>query len=187
MLRKTVAVSLLGLCLLGIGYFAGQAAGPPLTAAPPASPAEGYTVHVTAPHVVDGHVMGPYHHYCKVMSDDPQMVCLIYESTDPGAPLVQVEWMIAKKLTRPNISLEAWNKNWHDHLIEINSGRVKVHDLPPEEAAKVVELAKTTDGTIYHFYMEKASPMMPTGKMTVAQAVSHVPMSKEEYEASAKQ
>jgi len=106
---------------------------------------------------------------------------------DPNAPLVQIEWMIAKKLTRPNISLEAWNKNWHDHLIEINSGRVKVHDLPPEEAAKVAELAKTTDGTIYHFYAEKASPMMPTGKMTVAQAVGHVPMSKADYEASAKQ
>jgi hypothetical protein len=95
--------------------------------------------------------------------------------------------MIAKKLTRPNIPLETWNKNWHDHLIEINSGRVKVHDLPPDEAAKVAELAKTTDGTIYHFYAEKVSPMVPTGKMTVAQAVGHVPMSKADYEASAKQ
>ncbi len=29
--------------------------------------------------------------------------------------------------------------------------------------------------------------MMPTGRMTVAQAVGHVPMSKADYEASAKQ
>ncbi len=31
----------------------------------PASPAEGYNVHVLAPHLVDGKTMGPYHHYCK--------------------------------------------------------------------------------------------------------------------------
>lgn len=186
MLRKTLVVGVSGLCLLAVGYFAGQAAQPSVSAAPPASPAQGYNVHVSAPHVVDGHVMGPYHHYCKVMTQDPQMVCLIYESTDPNAPLVQIEWMIAKKLTRPNIPLSLWNKNWHDHLIEINSGRVKVHDLPPEEAAKVAAVAKTTDGTIYHFYMEKASPMMPTGKMTIAQAVGHVRMKKSDYQASAK-
>ncbi len=148
--RKGIALSVIGLCLVLLGYFAGQVARPLRTLGAPASPAEGYSVHVSAPHVVDGHVMGPYHHYCKVMTPDPQMVCLIYETTDPNAPLVQIEWMIAKKLTRPNISLDTWNKNWHDHLIEINSGRVKVHDLPPEEAAKVAELAKTTDGTIYH-------------------------------------
>ena len=187
MLRKIVFLSLFGLCLFVMGFLAGQVAQPPLSAAAPPSPAEGYNVHVTAPHVVDGHVMGPYHHYCKVMTQDPQMVCLIYESTDPNAPLVQIEWMIAKKLTRPNIPLNVWNKNWHDHLIEINSGRVKVHDLPPEEAAKVAEVTKTTDGTILHFYVEKASPMMPTGKMTIAQAVSHVPMKRSDYEASAKQ
>lgn len=185
MLRRIFLWSGFSLCLFVVGFFAGQVAQPPLSAAAPASPAAGYTVHVTAPHVVDGHVMGPYHHYCKVMTQDPQMVCLIYESTDPNAPLVQIEWMIAKKLTRPNIPLKVWNKNWHDHLIEINSGRVKVHDLPPEEAAKVAEVAKTTDGTIYHFYAEKASPMMPTGKMTIAQAVGHVPMSKSDYKASA--
>ena len=27
------------------------------------SPADGYTVHVLAPLVVDGHPIGPYHHY----------------------------------------------------------------------------------------------------------------------------
>src|SRR5205085_1998195 len=42
------------------------------------TPAEGYNVHVLAPHLVDGHQMGPYHHYCKVMAPDPQIVCIIY-------------------------------------------------------------------------------------------------------------
>ena len=34
------------------------------------TPAEGYNVHVLAPHLVDGKQMGPYHHYCKVMAPD---------------------------------------------------------------------------------------------------------------------
>jgi hypothetical protein len=181
MLRKTLLLSASGLCLLVGGFLAGQASKQPALAALPATPAEGYSVHVTAPHVVDGHVMGPYHHYCKVIAPDPQMVCLIYESTESNAPLVQVEWMMAKKLTRPNVPLDAWNKNWHDHAIEIASGRVKVLDLPPEEAKKVADLASTTDGTIYHFFFETASPMLPNGKTTIAQAVGHKSMTKAEY------
>ena len=39
----------------------------------PQTPADGYTVHVTAPHLVNGKVMGPYHHYCKVIAPDPQI------------------------------------------------------------------------------------------------------------------
>ena len=181
MLRKTFLLSVSGLCLLVVGFFAGRASQRSALAAPPATPAEGYSVHVTAPHVVDGHVMGPYHHYCKVIAPDPQMVCLIYETTEPNAPLVQVEWMMAKKLTRLNVPLKDWNKNWHDHAIEIASGRVKVLDLPPEEAKKVADLASTTDGTIYHFFFEKASPMLPNGKTIIAQAVGHKPMTKAEH------
>src|SRR5215831_15703040 len=75
----------------------------------PATPAEGYNIHVSAPHVVTGKVMGPFHHYCKVISPEPVIACLIYDSTDANAMLVQVEYIIAKKLTRPAVSLENWN------------------------------------------------------------------------------
>ena len=30
-----------------------------------------------------------------------------------------------------------WNKNWHDHTIEIASGRVQVLDLPQDKAKEV--------------------------------------------------
>ncbi|HTE89046.1 MAG TPA: hypothetical protein VK639_08845, partial [Terriglobales bacterium] len=60
-----------------------EAASAPKTA----SPADGYNIHVLAPHLVDGKQMGPYHHYCKVMAPDPQIVCLIYESTELNAVL----------------------------------------------------------------------------------------------------
>src|SRR5437764_12717991 len=90
---------------------------------PSPTPGDGYNIHVTAPHLVNGKVMGPYHHYCKVVAPDPQIVCLIFDNTDPNAMLTQVEYIMAKSLTRPSVSLKDWNKLWHDHAVEIAGGR----------------------------------------------------------------
>ncbi|HEX9135688.1 MAG TPA: DUF1264 domain-containing protein, partial [Nitrospirota bacterium] len=49
----------------------------------PTSPALGYDIHVQAPHMMaDGTPGGPYHHYCKGISDKI-LQCLLFESTDP--------------------------------------------------------------------------------------------------------
>lgn len=143
------------------------------------TPADGYTVHVSAPHVVNGKVMGPFHHYCKVMSSDPKIVCQIYDDTDPNSMMTQVEWIWAKKLTRPNVALGTWNKNWHDHAVEIATGRVQVHDMPPDKAKEVADLVATTDGLIYSFTMDKNG--IPTGAITIPQAVGHKPLTAAEY------
>src|SRR5262249_585299 len=106
----------------------------------PATPAEGYNIHVSAPHVVNAKLMGPFHHYCKVIPPEPVSACLIYDSTDANAQLIQVEYIIAKSLTRPAVSRESWNQYWHDHQQEIATGRVQVHDLPPDKAKEVADL-----------------------------------------------
>ena len=138
-----------------------------------ASPADGHTVHVTAPHVVAGKVMGPYHHYCKVLSPEPVIECLCYESSDPGARLEQVEYIIAKSITRTGpVSLANWNKNWHDHTQEIATGRVQVHDVPPDKAKEVADLVATTDGIIFHLWSHEDT--VPSGNVIVAQSVGHV-------------
>ena len=113
-----------------------------------------------------------------MIAPDPQIQCLIYDSTDPNANLVQVEWIYAKKLTRTQVPLQEWNKDWHDHKIEIAGGRVQVLDLPPDKAKEVADLVATTDGMIYHFYF---GGTLPTGKMSIAQAVGHKPMTSAEY------
>src|SRR3970040_1569598 len=75
------------------------------------TPADGHTIHVLAPHVIEGKVMGPFHHYCKVISPEPVIECMIYLSTDSMAPLVEIEYIVAKTLTRTDlISLADWNK-----------------------------------------------------------------------------
>ena len=144
-------------------------------------PSMGYDVHVLAPHLVDGKESGPYHHYCKTHTGDPIIVCLIYEDTDPNAILSQVEWIYAKSLTRPAVNRSDWNKNWHDHQVEIAGGRVQVLDMPAEEAKKVADLVSTTDGLIYHFHFDGK---LPNGKMSIAQAVGHKPLSDADYKKS---
>ena len=133
---------------------------------------DGYNIHVTAPHLVNGKVMGPYHHYCKVVAPDPQIVCLIFDNTDPNAMLTQVEYIMGKSLTRPAVPLKDWNKNWHDHAIEIASGRVQVLDLPADKAKEVADTVAKTDGIIYNFQFDGK---LPNGKVTIAQAVGHKP------------
>jgi Protein of unknown function (DUF1264) len=168
-----------------LAAWARQASDPAHTAArKTATPADGYTVHVTAPHMVNGHVMGPFHHYCKVIAPDPQIVCQIYDNTDPNAPLSQIEFIMAKKLTRPGVKLNEWNRLWHDHATEIAGGRVQVLDLPPDKAQEVADLVATTDGIIYSFQFDGK---LPNGKITMAQAVGHKPLTATEYEQSRKQ
>ncbi len=185
MLRKSAVLVVLVLCSVAVVAWVTRA--PRLSAAgqgAPPTPADGYVVHVTAPHLVNGKVMGPYHHYCKVIAPDPQIVCLIYDSTDPNAPLSQIEFIMAKKLTRPSIKRENWNRLWHDHAVEIAGGRVKVLDLPPDKAKEVADLVATTDGLIYSF---EYNGLLPDGKIIMAQAVGHIPLTAEQYEQSRKE
>jgi hypothetical protein len=184
MLRKLAFFAVLSVFLLMAGGWFGHASKPAAAQQhEAATPVDGYTVHVTAPHLVNGHVMGPYHHYCKVIAPDPYIVCQIYDTTDANAPMTQIEFIIAKKLTRPAIDRGSWNRLWHDHAVEIAGGRVKVLDLPPDKAKEVADLVATTDGIIYNIEYDGK---LPNGKVTMAQAVGHKPLTAPEYDQSRK-
>jgi len=169
--------SALAFCLLAVPIAWGQGAGT-------TSPADGHTVHVTAPHVVDGKVMGPYHHYCKVLSPEPVIECLCYSSNDANARLEQVEYIMAKSITRTGaVTLADWNKYWHDHKQEISTGRVQVLDLPPDKAKEVADLVSTTDGIIFHLWSH--DDKVPSGNVIVAQSVGHVKLTETELKKGA--
>jgi hypothetical protein len=76
------------------------------------TPADGHIIHVTAPHLIDGKVRGPFHHYCKVVSPEPFIECLLYETDDTNAKLIGVEYIVAKTVTRDEKVLpkKAWKK-----------------------------------------------------------------------------
>lgn len=95
----------------------------------PPSPLDGYTIHVSAPHMMDGEVIGPFHHYCKPISNEI-IQCILFEGTDANARLTEIEYMVSKKLARSAIPQWSHQQNWHDHQEEIETGRVAVH-FPP--------------------------------------------------------
>jgi hypothetical protein len=140
------------------------------------SPADGYNIHIIAPHRhEDGTVHGPYHHYCKQIKPEI-MQCMIFLTDDPNAELVEIEYFIDKKLARSNVTLEQWNKHFHDHTEEIASGRVQVLDVSPEKAKKIVEAASKTDGIIFHLWPREAK--VPNGDVTFPTSISHQDVKK---------
>lgn len=142
----------------------------PAIGAEPKSPVDGYDIHVQAPHMMpDGTPGGPFHHYCKGVSDKI-LQCLLFESTDPKAKLVAIEYFVAKELTRKLPPIQ-WHRYFHDHRVEIATGRVKVLDMPEEQAAKVAEAAMETDGVIYHLWQHGQE--FPDGTVTFPQSLGH--------------
>ena len=138
---------------------------------PANNPLSGYTIHVTAPHVMDGEVIGPFHHYCKPINDDI-IQCVLFESTEPNARMTEVEYMISKKLARKVIPEWSHKQNWHDHKQEIETGRVAVIHPTEEKAVKdLVDHVSDTDGIIFHLWPKDAP--IPDGSVGIAQSVGH--------------
>ena len=136
----------------------------------PKSPVEGFDIHVQAPHMMpNGEPGGPFHHYCKGVSDKI-LQCLLFESTDPKAKLVAIEYFVSKDLSRKLPPIQ-WHRHFHDHKVEIATGRVQVLDMPPDEAAKVAEAAAGTDGVIFHLWHQGQE--FPDGTVTFPQSLGH--------------
>jgi hypothetical protein len=124
-----------------------------------------------APHKFeDGTVHGPYHHYCKGISPEV-LQCLLFTSTEPNALLTDIEYFVAKPVARGAVSVDVWNKFYHDHEVEIATGRVQVLDMPDDKAKAVAEAAAKTDGIIFHLWPEGAKA--PTGEVGHPQSVGH--------------
>lgn len=135
----------------------------------PKSPVEGFDIHVQAPHMMpNGEPGGPFHHYCKGISDKI-LQCLLFESTDPKAKLVAIEYFVAKDLSR-KLSPIQWHRYFHDHKVEIATGRVQVLE-PADKAKEIAEAASGTDGVIYHLW--QPGQEFPDGTVTFPQSLGH--------------
>ena len=143
---------------------------PAISGAP--GPAQGYDIHVQAPHLMpDGTPGGPYHHYCKGINDKI-LQCLLFETTDANAPLVAIEYFVAKDLSR-TLPLIQWHRYFHDHKQEIATGRVQILDIDdPEKVKAIAEAASKTDGVIYHLWQKGKD--FPDGTVTFPQSLGHI-------------
>jgi Protein of unknown function (DUF1264) len=135
-------------------------------------PAQGYDIHVQAPHLMpDGTPGGPFHHYCKGISDKI-LQCLLFETTEPNAPLVAIEYFVAKDLAR-TLPLMQWHRYFHDHKQEIATGRVQILDIDdPEKVKAIADAASKTDGVIFHLWQKGKD--FPDGTVTFPQSLGHI-------------
>lgn len=76
--------------------------------------------------------------------------------------------------------LETWNKFYHDHAVEIATGRVQVLDRTPEEAKNIAAAAAKTDGIIFHLWWPDGAKA-PSGEVKHPQSVGHKPLTMEEF------
>ena len=138
-----------------------------------ATPADGHVIHVTAPHLIDGKVRGPFHHYCKMVSPEPFIECLLYDTEDINAKLVGVEYIVAKTVTRDEKVLpKKVSKNvWHDHSVEGVIGNIKILDMSPDKAKEFADTVAKTDGIIFSLWPKDAK--LPTGKVSIGTMVGH--------------
>ena len=162
-IRSMSFILLLSVCFVGIMITPAMSNG---------SPADGFGLHVQAPHMMpDGQPGGPFHHYCKGISNEI-IQCLLFESTDAKAPLIGVEYFVAKDLARKEIPLIKWNRNFHDHEVEIATGRVLILDIEDEKkVAEIAAAAAKTDGIIFHLW--QPGDKVPDGTVTIPNAIGH--------------
>jgi hypothetical protein len=97
--------------------------------------------------------------------------CLLFETTDANAPLVAIEYFVAKDLAR-KLPLIQWHRFFHDHKVEIATGRVQILDIDdPEKVKAIAEAAGKTDGVIYHLWQKGKE--FPDGTVTFPQSLGH--------------
>ena len=161
--------------IIGMGclafVLAGFVASPAISGEAPPNPLKGYTIHVTAPHIMDGEIIGPFHHYCKPINADI-IQCILFESTDANARMTEVEYMVSKKLARSVIPKWSHQQNWHDHKQEIETGRVAIlNPTDPEKQKGLAEYVSATDGIIFHLWPNGAP--IPDGSVMIAQSIGH--------------
>ena len=76
-MRNLLGIAVITGGVVALAGLTGARLGGPRVTTAAMTPADGHTIHVLAPHVINGKVMGPFHHYCKIISPEPMIECLI--------------------------------------------------------------------------------------------------------------
>ncbi|CAG8604819.1 12090_t:CDS:2, partial [Dentiscutata heterogama] len=107
------------------------------------------------------------HHYCSHLNDDFRQ-CIIYDSNEPNAKLIGVEYIISAKLFQTLTEDE--KKFWHSHIYEVKSGMLvcPFGSLVPTAVAdktegKVMEDLINTYGKTWHFWQVDRGDPLPFG------------------------
>ncbi|KAK4447269.1 hypothetical protein QBC34DRAFT_382519 [Podospora aff. communis PSN243] len=149
------------------------------------SPVKNVCAHLNAFHVYasDPKRWVETNHYCGHLTEDVRQ-CLLYDSPNPGARLLGVEYMISPKLYSTLDQEE--RQLWHSHVFEVKSGMLVMpqpSSLVPQAAWEKAETAEMEEviqlyGKVYHLWQVDKGHKIPLGKpelMTSITAFDQIP------------
>ena len=101
----------------------------------PVTAADGYTIHVVAPHMISGQEMGPVHHYCKT---DPRPTRSYSAAVRPPGRerTLTASSTSSRSGSRPGGVSRERGTQLHDHTLEIRDGPVKGSYMPRRRQRK---------------------------------------------------
>lgn len=125
-------------------------------------------------------------HYCAHLNEDVRQ-CILYDSAEPGARIIGIEYMITPALFSTLPPSE--QKLWHTHVFEVKSGMLTM-PRPAHIPASVWSVAENKEmeqvihlyGKIYHLWQTDRGDALPLGEpqlMTSYTAEDQMPGFKE--------
>ncbi|KAL8937609.1 MAG: hypothetical protein Q9211_003591 [Gyalolechia sp. 1 TL-2023] len=104
--------------------------------------------------------------------------CLIYDTPEPNAKLIGVEYMISGKLFKTLDAAE--RKLWHSHVFEVKSGMLFMpgpEGMPTSiwEEAEIKEMEEIVGlyGKTYHFWQVDRGDKLPLGEPQLMGSLTH--------------
>ncbi|PNW84625.1 hypothetical protein CHLRE_03g151850v5 [Chlamydomonas reinhardtii] len=84
--------------------------------------------------------------------------CILYDSADPGARLIGIEYIISRRLFE-SLPLEE-RKFWHSHVYEVKSGMLIAPGVPgPAEDADMAKVINTYGKTWHTWQVDRGDPL----------------------------
>ncbi|KAK4195848.1 hypothetical protein QBC40DRAFT_15168 [Triangularia verruculosa] len=134
------------------------------------TPTKNICAHLNAFHVYasDPSRVVEANHYCGHLTEDVRQ-CLLYDSPEPGARLIGVEYMIKPHLYETLPQEE--RRLWHSHVFEVKSGMLIMPQPNPAVPTAAWEKAETEEmkevielyGKVYHLWQVDRGDRLPMG------------------------
>ena len=107
-------------------------------------------------------------HYCAHLNEDVRQ-CILYDSPEPNARLIGIEYMIKPHLYEQLDAEE--RKLWHSHVFEVKSGML-IMPAPKGVPNAAWEIAETKEmeevvilyGKVYHLWQTDRGDKLPLGE-----------------------
>jgi len=125
-------------------------------------PIEDIHKHLCAYHFYSGDISRQVeaHHYCTHLNEDVAQ-CAIFDSDQPNARLIGVEYLVSEKVFK-NLPKEE-QQLWHIHAYEVTSGSLIAPGIPEVSERKLMQDTANTYGKTFHTWEIDRGDKIPTG------------------------